>query len=494
MRTLSVLLLTAVLTAGCAQTSTISKMPPAASTTALTSISDYASMKTAIDTLFADTLFPPAFAGIKVIHLRTGKALYSLNPDHLFNPASNEKLFTAATALRTIGPGALLSTVVTADSATRTVGLKGMGDPLLSTADMESLATLTAAALPDIPSWLLKGDASYFDDLYWGDGWTWDGEPESYAMFVTPLMLNSNAIEVRVRGSSTAGQPPEVSLDPPTKLLGIENTAVSVGTGDSIRNRLEISRRWKERSNTITVTGEIPAGRTRSASLSVWKPDLFATQLFAGMLRARGVRVDLAWVDTVAVPGVEVARVSHTLDSAVTYMNKVSDNLSAEALMKGSAAVRWRERGSTSRGIDILKEILTEAGVDTNSMRAVDGSGLSRYDLTTASAVSGLLVAMYKDSLRFPTFYASLPIAGVDGTIDRRMRGTPAERNLRAKTGTLNGVTALSGYVRTADGEMLAFSMLMQNFLSGSTPYRNVQDRIGALLAGMKLRDILEDR
>jgi D-alanyl-D-alanine carboxypeptidase/D-alanyl-D-alanine-endopeptidase (penicillin-binding protein 4) len=285
-----------------------------------------------------------------------------------------------------------------------------------------------------------------------------------------------------------------VSLDPPTKLLSIENTAVSVGPGDSVRNRLEISRRWKERSNTITVTGEIPVGRTRSTSLSVWKPDLFATQLFAGMLRARGVQVDLAWVDTVAVPGVEVARVAHTLDSAVTYMNKVSDNLSAEALMKVSAAVRWRERGSTSRGIDILKEILTEAGVDTNSMRAVDGSGLSRYDLTTASAVSGLLVAMYNDSLRFPTFYASLPIAGVDGTIDRRMRGTPAERNLRAKTGTLNGVTALSGYVRTADGEMLAFSMLMQNFLSGSTPYRNVQDRIGALLAGMKLRDILEDR
>jgi serine-type D-Ala-D-Ala carboxypeptidase/endopeptidase (penicillin-binding protein 4) len=493
MRSLALLLFAAVLTSGCAHTSRITEMPHVSRGPALTSTSDYESFKTAIDTLFADTLFPPAFAGIKVIHLRTGEVLYSLNPDHLFNPASNEKLFTAATALKTIGPGALLSTVVTADSASRTIGLKGMGDPLLSTAEFESLATMTAAALPKARSWLLQCDASYFDDMYWGDGWTWDGEPESYSMFVTPLMLNSNTIQVRVRGASVAGKPPDVTLDPPTQQLQIENSAGSLGARDSVRTRLTISRRWRERSNTITVGGDIPAGRSRSASLSLWQPDLFATRLFAEMLRSRGVTVDSSWVDTVAAPGIEVARYTHTLDSAVTFMNKESDNLSAEALIKGAAAVRWRERGSTSRGIDILKEILTQAGVDTNSMRAADGSGLSRYDLTSVSAVSGLLVAMYNDSLLFPSFYKSLPIAGVDGTIDRRMRGTPAEGNLRAKTGTINGVTALSGYVRTADGEMLAFSMLMQNFLSGSTPYRNVQDRIGALLAAMKLHDVLKD-
>jgi serine-type D-Ala-D-Ala carboxypeptidase/endopeptidase (penicillin-binding protein 4) len=171
-------------------------------------------------------------------------------------------------------------------------------------------------------------------------------------------------------------------------------------------------------------------------------------------------------------------------------MNKVSDNLSAEALLKGSAALRWGERGSAPRGIDILKEILTRAGIDTLSMRAVDGSGLSRYNLTTASALTALLIEMHRDSIRFAIFLKSLPIAGVDGTIERRMRGTPAEGNLRAKTGTINGVTALSGYVRTADGELLAFSMLMQNFLSGPGPYRAVQDRIGVLLAGLKLSEI----
>jgi len=490
MRITAPLLLAAALISGCAQTSIIPESSHVSPIPALTSSSGYPALKTAIDTLFADSLFPPAWAGIKIVRLKTGEALYSLNPHHLFNPASNQKLFTAATALRTIGPGSLLATVVTADSASRTIGLKGLGDPLLSTAELESLATLTASALPPGRPWILKGDVSYFDDLYWGEGWTWDEEPAAYGMFISPLMLNGNTVEVRVRASAVPGQPPEVSFAPPTGQLRVENVGVTVV--DSVRNRLEISRRWRERSNTVTVRGEIPVSRTRSTSLSVWKPDMFATQLFAEMLRNRGVTVDTSWADTLAVPGIEVARFTHTLDSAMTYMNKVSDNLSAEALLKSSAALRWGERGSAARGIDILKEILTEAGIDTLSVRAVDGSGLSRYNLTTASALTRLLVAMHQDSVRFPSFYASLPIAGVDGTIDRRMRGTPAHGNLRAKTGTLNGVTALSGYVQTADGETLVFSMLMQNFLGGTTPYRNVQDRIGALLAGMNLKQVLD--
>lgn len=493
MRTSAILILAAVLVSGCAQTSRIVDMPHVSPLPALTSVSGYPALKTAIDTLFADTLFPPAFAGIKIVRLGTGETLYSLNPDHLFNPASNQKLFTAATALRTIGPGALLATIVTADSASRTIGLKGMGDPLLSTAELESLATSTATSLPPGRPWHVRGDASYFDDLSWGEGWMWDDEPSTDEMFITPLMLNSNSIQVNVRASSRAGQPTEVTFTPPTTLLEVENAAVTIDAGDSVRNRLNISRRWRERSNTVTVTGEIPAGRTRSASISLREPDLFATRLFAEMLRARGVKVDTSWIDTVAVPGIEIARYTHTLDSAVTYMNKVSDNLSAEALLKSSAAVRWGERGSAKRGIDILKDILAQADIDTNSVAPVDGSGLSRYNLTTASAVAKLLVAMHRDSVRFPSFFASLPIAGVDGTIKRLMRGTPAEGNLRAKTGTLNGVAALSGYVRTADGELLAFAMLMQNYLGSNAPYRVVQSRIGALLAGMKLGEVVKD-
>jgi D-alanyl-D-alanine carboxypeptidase/D-alanyl-D-alanine-endopeptidase (penicillin-binding protein 4) len=120
----------------------------------------------------------------------------------------------------------------------------------------------------------------------------------------------------------------------------------------------------------------------------------------------------------------------------------------------------------------------------------VDGSGLSRMNLTSASAITRVLTTMYYDRRHANTFLSSLPIAGVDGTLANRMKGTPAAGNLRAKTGTLSGVTALSGYVMTADGKPLAFSMMMQNFSTSSRDYRLAQDRIGAFLAGLKLKDL----
>jgi serine-type D-Ala-D-Ala carboxypeptidase/endopeptidase (penicillin-binding protein 4) len=116
-------------------------------------------------------------------------------------------------------------------------------------------------------------------------------------------------------------------------------------------------------------------------------------------------------------------------------------------------------------------------------MVMVDGSGLSRYNLTSPSIIIRLLEIMYHDSLHFSTFYNSLPIAGIDGTIADRMNGTPAQGNLRAKTGTLSAVSALSGYVHTADGEPLAFSVMMQNYPNSARPYQHIQDEIGILLS-----------
>jgi D-alanyl-D-alanine carboxypeptidase/D-alanyl-D-alanine-endopeptidase (penicillin-binding protein 4) len=133
-----------------------------------------------------------------------------------------------------------------------------------------------------------------------------------------------------------------------------------------------------------------------------------------------------------------------------------------------------------------MRLMLAGMGIDSAAVRVADGSGVSRYNLTSASALIRLLEGMHADSVLFRPFYHSLPIAGVDGTIGRRMRGSAADGNLRAKTGTLSGVTSLSGYVRTAEGELLAFSMLMQDFASGGDGYRAIQNRIGALLASLR--------
>ena len=140
--------------------------------------------------------------------------------------------------------------------------------------------------------------------------------------------------------------------------------------------------------------------------------------------------------------------------------------------------------GSGENGISVLHEFLNSMGIDTTTIRAADGSGLSYYNLLTADMLVQLLEGMAKKTDLFPLFYTSLPIAGVDGTLANRMKGTLAEGNLRAKTGTISGVSSLSGYVKTQEGETLTFSMSMQNFILPGRLYQRAQDRIGALLAG----------
>lgn len=498
MRLLPTLMIASAFLAGCATTTVqvatpglpsqppIPEAPPVpARGPLLESVSPYDDLKLTIDALFADTLFPPSNVGIIVYSLDRDETLYELNSNMLFNPASNQKLFTAAGALTTLGGEHPLSTIVLADTAADVLCIRGEGDPLLSTRDLDTLARSIASALPRRAEWTLRVDTSPFDDLWWGEGWTWDSEPDAYGMFLSPLMLNSNTIEVRVSPAKSNGGPPTVLIDPPSSYVTVENTAVTVGDSPTIP--LRVSRKWRERLNTVTVTGETRRGaREYQTSISVWDPARYAGTMFAELLTRYGAPVTSVFVDTLPLPGVEVGRVDHRVDSAVTFMNKESDNLSAEALLKVTGRARLGGRGSAESGIAVLHQLLSSYGIDTLGIRIADGSGLSRYNLTSPAAVLTLLRAMHADDRHFPAFYASLPIAGVDGTISRRMRGTPAEGNLRAKTGSLSAVSTLSGYVRTRDNEMLAFSILMQNFPRGASAYRSVQDRIGSTLAGLK--------
>jgi serine-type D-Ala-D-Ala carboxypeptidase/endopeptidase (penicillin-binding protein 4) len=218
----------------------------------------------------------------------------------------------------------------------------------------------------------------------------------------------------------------------------------------------------------------------------VWKPEIYYVTVLGEALGRRGIPVTGVTVERTPAGGTEVLRYTHRLDSALTFVEKVSDNLGAETFLKILGAELVGTPGSAENGIHVVHRYVSGIGIDTSRISVADGSGLSRYNLTCPDAVIRLLTAIQRDSTLFPSFYHTLPIAGVDGTIGRRMRGTRAEANLRAKTGTLSAVTALSGYVTTADGEMLAFSIMMQNFAQSTRAYRAVQDRIGAYLAGMR--------
>lgn len=490
-RHLAFLAFLAALLSGCA---TVRELPPgyehASPITAL-SRSPYASLKAGIDTLFRAELFPPSNAGVKIVSLDRRETLYELNTDMLFTPASNQKLFTTALALRELGPGHLLTTRFHVDSAARRLTVQGSGDPLLSSRELDSIAALLAPALAGSDAWAIGVDARYFDDQYWGSGWTWDGVPYDYQAAVTPLTLDLNTVTVIVEPDSAGISPPLVRTSPPTAYVAVQNSARSIPDTPAIAPPA-ISRDWRRGENRITVTGDFAARRGRvRETVSVSRPELYCASFLAEKLGERGVKVSSVASDTAGPAARAALDHPRRLDSVVMAMNKESINLCAESLLKTVGAVKGGLPGSADAGLSRMRLMLAEMGMDSNAVRVADGSGVSRYNLTSAAALLRLLESMHADSVLFPVFYRSLPIAGVDGTIGRRMRGTPAEGNLRAKTGTLAGVTSLSGYVRTADGELLAFSMLMQDFAQGGERYRAIQNSIGALLASLR-RSALE--
>jgi D-alanyl-D-alanine carboxypeptidase/D-alanyl-D-alanine-endopeptidase (penicillin-binding protein 4) len=442
-------------------------------------------IKAKIDSLIPDTLFPPAHIGIKVISLKTKEVLYELNPASLFAPASNQKLFTSAVALRQLGNNFPLNTITYSDTTTNTIYIKGFGDAVFRTEDLDSLAKRTQRKLLKGRTWRVVGDVSYWDNEYWGYGWNWDDEPEEYQMFLTPLILNGNCIKLFAKPGRNVGDPLVVRTEPATLFVTVDNSA-SKTVKDSVVNKLKFSRRWRERSNTLTVEGEMLLNdNEEDYVVSLWQPERYTVHVFTELLRRAGVIVYETAIDTLSPRAFEVARFSHPLDSAVTYLNKISDNLTGEALLKILAAEKRGNPGSAEVGASIVKEFLAEQGMDTTRLRIVDGSGLSRMNLNSPAAIVRLLETMYH-SPQFNAFSYSLPIASVDGTIARRMVHSSASNNLRAKTGTLGGVTALSGYVQTADGEWLAFSMMMMNYPFEARAYRKVQDNIGIFLSQLR--------
>jgi D-alanyl-D-alanine carboxypeptidase/D-alanyl-D-alanine-endopeptidase (penicillin-binding protein 4) len=255
---------------------------------------------------------------------------------------------------------------------------------------------------------------------------------------------------------------------------------------DTVRHRLTVTRLFRERLNTILIEGEmLPGTRPVEQQLSVWKPELYTATLFTEALQRNGISVAKApSLGQVPPSDREIAVHFQRIDSTIVNMNKVSDNLTAEILLKTLDAVSNNVPGTSEGGISVVKQFLSSVGIDTLKYRLTDGSGLSYYNLITAEMIVQLLEGMQHQADVFPLFYESLPIAGVDGTIRNRMKKTPAEGNLRAKTGTISGVSSLSGYVQTLDGERLIFSMSMQNFVYPTRLYQRAQDKIGAILAG----------
>jgi len=441
-----------------------------------------------IDAILSDSVFLPTTPAIKIVSLDLGDVLYEKNSKTLMRPASNTKLVTSAAALGILGTEYRFHTSILADSL-RPDGtiegplyIRGYGNPDLRVSDLDSMISqLKAIGVKSITGNIVA-DASLFDDLYWGEGWMWDDEPYSYEAAISALSVNKNCVKVSVIPEVPGGGV-QVLVEPPTRYVTVLNTARTVA--DSAVIPLEVTRLFQDRLNTVVVSGEVVSERdTIKRLVTVWRPELYAATLLKERLEADSIQVRGQPVIGVALPwSREMAYHSWPMDSMVINLNKASDNLSAESSLKLMSVARGGIPGTAKHGRYQVNAFLSELGIDTTKYYIVDGSGVSHYNLVTAEMLVQLLTAMTRRSDLFPLFYESLPVAGVDGTLETRMRRTPAEGNLRGKTGSIGGVSSISGYVTTADGERLVFSILMQDFILPTRYYRHAQDALGALMA-----------
>lgn len=442
-----------------------------------------------IDAVLDDSVLKSSFIGIKIVSLENGRTLYSRMSSKLFHPASNMKLLTTAAALALLDSNFLLKTVVYSDKTpdkgilNGNLYIKGFGDPLFKTSDLDSLVRLLQQGNITTITGDIVGDISYFDDLYWGTGWMWDDEPQCHAAFITPLTINSNCVTVVVKPGNQEGDSVLISLEPPFNFFTIINLGVT--STDTTIPPLQITR--LKRENTIVVSGRLdPYNNEQRNTLSIWKPEIYFLELFKSKLQENGIKVEgkIAF-DTVRT-AVILAEIAHPIDSVLHQINKPSDNLAAENLLKTLAAERFGTPGTAQNGLLIIKNYLASIGVDTLEMILADGSGLSHYNLISPDAIVQLLQTMYRNKLLFDRFASSLPTAGVDGTLKNRMRGTRTFQNVKAKTGTINSVSSLSGYVSTRDNKLLAFSIMTNHFPQDIKILRDAQDRIMGLLANFR--------
>lgn len=447
-----------------------------------------------LDEILADPRLDGAHVGVVVRDPVSGEVLYSRQARQRVTPASNAKLLTSAAALEALGPDHRFRTEVLA--AGEQVGpvlrgdlyLRGTGDPTMLAADYDALAEQVADAGIRAVQGRLLADDSFFDDVPLGTGWMWDDEPYYYAAPISALTASPNTDydsgTAIVRVAPTAeGQPAEVRLDPPTSVLRVENRVRTAAAG----TEPDVSVQREHGSTTVVVSGTVPAGAEPVEDFTtVPDPTAYAADLFAQALQRHGVTVADPAGRAVVPAGARVVaqRQSMPLSELLVPFMKLSNNGHAEILVKTMGRVE-RGVGSWDAGLAVLNDELRGLGVEPDVLRMVDGSGLSTMDGVTPEQLAVLL-----DNARerpwFQVWYDSLPVAGAadrmtGGTLRNRMGGTAAENNVHAKTGSLTGVTSLSGYVTAANGQLLVFSVVFNQFL-GNAP-KDLEDSIAVRLA-----------
>jgi serine-type D-Ala-D-Ala carboxypeptidase/endopeptidase (penicillin-binding protein 4) len=502
---------------------TPSSIVTAASRTATNAPATLAELRSRIEEVVRQPALEPGFFAVKIVSLDTGQLIYEQNANKFVRPASNMKLYTVAAAFDRLTPDFHFVSSVYAKEKLDDGKVKGdlvvygRGDPSIAARfnngdyfkGINDLADRIVAAGVKRVKGDLVGDESYFNGAPVGSGWEWEDLTWSYGAPVSALTINDNAIDLNVKPGDRLGAPVTIITGPPSAaFMTIVNRATTSVRG--ARSDLRIYRGLG--ANSVEISGTLPMGDAGFVGgVAIPDPALAFVSMLRDALVKRGVKID-GRVRTLnsqsggsmipripaglqGVPGImpeppiEIASLpSPTFNSIAAQTLKPSQNQYTELILRTLGRTQpilstdLLTRDDEELGLNILKAFLRQAGVGDTEVALNDGSGLSRNDLISANTTIQLLTFMSRHKY-FAQFREALPIAGVDGTLRSRMRGTPAEGNVRAKTGSLSSVASLSGYVTTAAGEHLVFSMMLNNYPEASAVRRDSIDAIAVLLA-----------
>lgn len=482
-----------------------------------------AQFKRDVDAALADPAVQKAFIGVLIVDAATLQPVYELNAGRYFTPASNTKLFTTVLAMSTLGPDYHFRTTIetsggTLDSSGRLRGdlvLVGRGDPDFSNRRIpydagnpidgpsdkplaELADAVVAKGVKEIDGDIV-GDDSYFPYEPYPDGWAIGDLPEDYGAAVSAICFDDNGLDIKITPGDHVGSPAGVTVEP-WPGYDVYDFSITTGAADSAPDFHTV---MEPGSKKFLIRGSIPFGHaTTDLGAAMPEPAIYTASVLKQMLIARGIRVTgnaralhappapenpptasapaVVAPSTTPPPLVLAERDSPPLIEIVRVLNKVSQNLHAEILLR-TVAKEKTGMGSLAGGLKIEQQFLTSIGVPLGDVLVDDGSGLSRENLVTPRAVIALLEYVRQQPWG-DAFVTTLPVAGLDGTLEHRMNGTPAESRIQAKTGSVARVQAISGFATTVRGEHLIFSMF-DNHNGG--PGRDAEKILDAIAVAM---------
>ena len=431
--------------------------------------------------------------GVAVQSLARNERLFDLNPQTLMVPASVTKLVSVATAVDAVGWDYRFTTTLRAGGAVEGSVLRGdllvvgSGDPAIGGRGGDDLTAwvdaLKMAGIHRIDGRIVGVDDS-FEEPRPGFAWSWDDLGYSTGAIFGALNLAENRLTVTVTPGAAAGAPTKVAFNVDVQDLPITNRSVTGAPGST-------TLVWPEMrpgETALTIAGSVPAGgMPATLTVSAGNPTAWFARMLRRRLMASGIEIGGPAVDAddISIPPPDAAAIlytyrSHPLSDIVRPLLKESINLYGEALQRLNASGPLPH--TNDQALDGMKQRLVSWGIAADGFQLVDGSGLSRRDVLAADTLLTLLARMYDPSGMSP-WMTALPIGGVDGTLAGRMKGTPGENSVRAKTGTMSNVRSLAGYVTTRDGEPLAFVAMVNNFEGTGAQANAALDAIAVRLA-----------